>query len=139
MSTGKKADKAKTSTKSRTYATVDELVTVIDKYFDDCDREHKLYNEAGLALALGVQLRTLVSWYEGERCPEFQDAVRFAYLRIQDQIESDPAYQDKSMSTRAIFLLKQKRLGGKQDKIEAKQDIAVNVKMGSGMEESDFA
>ena len=37
-----------------------------------------------------------------------------------------------------IFMLKQKRFAGYQDKIEAKTDIAVNVKMGSGMDDSDF-
>ena len=42
------------------------------------------------------------------------------------------------MVTKAIFLMKQPRFGGYQDKIEAKQDIQVNVKMGNGMDASDF-
>ena len=42
------------------------------------------------------------------------------------------------MGTRAIFLLKQPRFGGYQDKIEAKQDISVNVNMGKNMDKSDW-
>lgn len=114
------------------------LEKALDKYFKSCDEEGTLYDEAGLALSLGVELATLHSWYDGIRRPELGPAVRMAYLRIQHQIETHPAYMDKTMGTRAIFLLKQKRYGGKQDKIEAKNDINVNVKMGEGMEESDF-
>jgi len=35
-------------------------------------------------------------------------------------------------------MLKQPRFAGYQDKIEAKQDIAVNVKMGANVDASDF-
>ena len=42
------------------------------------------------------------------------------------------------MVTKSIFLMKQPRLGGKQDRVEAKQDISVNVKMGENVDESDF-
>jgi hypothetical protein len=45
---------------------------------------------------------------------------------------------NKNMTPFVIFMLKQVRFSGYQDKIEAKTDIAVNVKMGSGMDESDF-
>jgi hypothetical protein len=45
---------------------------------------------------------------------------------------------NKNMTPFVIFMLKQKRFAGYQDKIEAKTDIAVNVKMGKGMDDSDF-
>jgi hypothetical protein len=35
--------------------------------------------------------------------------------------------------------MKQMRYGGKVDKVEAKNDISVKVKMGKGMESNDFA
>mgnify|MGYP000217451958 CR=1 FL=1 len=69
---------------------------------------------------------------------EYQHEINRAYLRIQSQVESDPRYQEKGMVTRSIFLNKQPRLGGYQDKVESKQDISVNVKMGDGMDASDF-
>ena len=38
-----------------------------------------------------------------------------------------------------IFLLKQEKLCGYQDKIEAKNNLNINLKMGKNMEESDLA
>lgn len=122
----------------RKYATAEALAAKCEEYFTTCDDQGKLYGEAGLALYLGVVRDTLRKWYDGTDCPDLQETVQMAYLRIQSQAESDPAYMEKGMVTKAIFLLKQPRFGGFQDKIEAKTDIAVNVKMGSGMDESDF-
>lgn len=122
----------------RKYATAAELQAKCDEYFRECDESLRLYGEAGLALHLGVTLKTLHNWYDGERCPDLQETIQMAYLRIQEQIESDPAYAEKGMVTKSIFLMKQTRLGGKQDKVEAKQEISVNVKMGDNVEASDF-
>ena len=57
---------------------------------------------------------------------------------IQEQIDTSPIYQEKGMVTRGIFLNKQKRLGGYQDKQETRQDISVNVTFGDGVDASDF-
>lgn len=122
----------------RKYADADALAAKCAEYFAVCDEEKVLYGEAGLALHLGVKMATLRKWYDGEDCKDLQDTVQMAYLRIQNQVETDPVYMMKGMSSKAIFLLKQPRFGGYQDRIEAKQDISVNVKMGSGMDETDF-
>lgn len=123
----------------RKYDSPDELRVRIDEYFADCDRRGALYGEAGLALWLHVSLDTLHSWYDGKRCPDFQSEAQRAYMIIQNQVETDPMYQDKAMVSRAIFLMKQARYGGKVDKVEAKSDVSVNVKMGKGMDKSDYA
>lgn len=116
-----------------------ELENRIDAYFDGCDAERKLYGPAGLALALDLELDDLMSLREGREGQELMRPVKRAFLRIQDQVETDPRYREKGgMATRAIFALKQPWLGAYQDKIEAKQDLTVNVKMGGGMDESDF-
>ena len=60
------------------------------------------------------------------------------FQRIQEQIDTSPIYQEKGMVTRGIFLNKQKRLGGYQDKQETRQDISVNVTFGDGVDASDF-
>ena len=120
------------------YKTPEELQATCDEYFAERDAVGGLYGEAGLALKLGVSLHTLHSWYDGRYATELRPVVEEAYLKIQDQVETDPAYQDKAMTSRAIFLMKQMRYGGKVDKVEAKQDIAVKVKMGKGMDEQDF-
>ena len=121
------------------FSSVDELEERIDGYFDECDRVGKLYGPAGLALALNLELEDLMSLREGREGTELMRPVKRAFLRIQDQVETDPRYREKGgMATRAIFALKQPWLGAYQDKIEAKQDLTVNVKMGGGMDESDF-
>lgn len=128
----------KSTNKSQEYATAEALKTKCEAYFSQCDEDCVLYGEAGLALYLNVTIKTLRRWYDGERHEDFQDTVQMAFLRIQNQIETDPRYQEKGMVTRGIFLNKQPRFGGYQDKVEARQDISVNVNMGKGMDESDF-
>lgn len=121
------------------FLSVEDLEERIEAYFDGCDMEKKLYGPAGLALALDLELEDLMSLREGREGAELMRPVKRAFLRIQDQVETDPRYREKGgMATRAIFALKQPWLGAYQDKIEAKQDLTVNVKMGSGMDESDF-
>lgn len=123
----------------RKFRDVDEFVAACDAYFAKCDQDGVLYNEAGLCLHLGISMFTWDSWWEGKRCPDLMEAVRMACMRITNQILTDIRYQSKGgMTSVAIFLLKQKRLGGYQDKIEAKQDIGLNITMGHDMDESDF-
>ena len=120
-------------------ASVKDLTAALDSYFDQCDKTEELYSEAGIALALNVPVETLADWWEGKGPDGYAWPVKRAYLRLQHQIETHPAYREKGgMATRGIFALKQKRLGGWVDRVEAKSDITVNVKMGGGMDESDF-
>ena len=129
-----------------TFETEEEFDTAAEAYFDYCDANGMLYGEAGLCLALSkgnrkgrtVTLQALRDWYDGKHCEYLQDAVQRAYLRIQAQIETDPTYREKGMVPRSIFLQKQTRLGGYQDKVETKSDATVKVIFGSGVDESDF-
>lgn len=125
---------------------VEDFQKVADAYFDECDERGVLYGEAGLALYLSehnkkgrtVTLTTLRAWYDGEHCAYLQDAVQMAYLRIQNQVETDERYREKGMVTRGIFLQKQTRLGGYQDKIEQKNDTTVRIVHGDSVDDSDF-
>ena len=87
----------KKNTGQRDYATADLLKAKCDEYFRTCDEDGALYGEAGLALHLNVTIETLRRWYDGKRCPDFQETAQMAYLRIQNQIETDPRYQEKGM------------------------------------------
>jgi len=126
------------------FETAEEFEELANAYFDFCDDEDRLYGEAGLALYLtahnrkkrNVTLTALRDWYVGERSPHLQESVKMAYLRIQDQIDHDPRYQDKAMATRGIFLQKQKWYGGYTDrpKDEAKE-LKVNVVMNGAVSE----
>lgn len=140
FSVKKKADEKNKKHAGRKFETPEAFTEKAEEYFRACDEKGELYGEAGMALYLGVTLITLRSWYDGRRSPDLQDAVQMAYLRIMSQIETDPRYQEKGgMTTRAIFLMKQKAFGGYQDKIQSMNEIAVNVKMGGNMDDSDFA
>ena len=128
------------------FSTADEFRAAADAYFADCDDCGRLYGEAGLCLWLSshnpagrrVTQETLRRWYDGERCAYLQEDVQMAYLRIQDQVETDPRYHNKAMVTRAIFLQKQTRLGGYQDKIEEKNDTTVRIVFGDGVSAETF-
>lgn len=132
---------------SAVFPTAEAFTEAANKYFDECDSTDALYGEAGLCLGLSkynakgrnVTLAALRSWYDGEYCSWLQEAVQMAYLRIQQQVETDPRYREKGgMATRAIFTLKQNRLGGYQDKQEVKNDSTVRVIFGDGVDASDF-
>lgn len=128
------------------FPTAEEFRRVADKYFDDCDMDGKLYGEMGLCLALSdgnakgrtVSPRMLRMWYDGDSCEWLKDEVQKAYVRIAAQVESDPRYQEKAMVSRGIFLQKQARFGGYQDKVEQKQDTTVHIVFGDGTDASDF-
>lgn len=129
------------------FASAEEFTAAAEAYFADADANGELYGEAGLCLALSrlnkkrrnVTLGTLRKWYDGDACKYLQDAVQMAYLRIQRQIETDERYAEKGgMATRAIFLQKQKRFGGYQDKTETKNDMNLNITFGRNMDKSDF-
>lgn len=115
------------------------LRKLCDEYFDQCDRDGILYDEAGLLLHLHVLEPTWNSWWEGTRCPDLMDETRRACMRIQHQLLTDSRWRTSGgLTSMAIFLLKQKRLGGYTDKVMANTQMNVNVKYGDGMDESDF-
>lgn len=130
------------------FETAAEFDAAAERYFAGCDATDTLYSEAGLCLALSrdnakgkpVTLKTLRRWYDGEKCPYLQEAVQTAYLRIMEQIQTDPRYQEKGgMASKAIFLMKQSRLGGYTDKTETKAEATVTILHGTTMDQSDFA
>lgn len=133
---GEKTGKKDTS---RRYKTPEELAEKINEYFDKCDDQYTLYSEAGLARHLGITDVTLNRWRTGEFCGDLQETVEMAFLRIKEQILTDERYSAKGMVPYRIFLLKQEKFGGYQDRMEAKADLSVNVKFGANMDESDFA
>lgn len=128
------------------FPTAEDFTEAAEEYFADCDGKGELYGEAGLCLALSrrsangrpVTLGELRDWWDGEACPHLKDAARVAYLRIQDQIERDPRFQKSGMTSKAVFLLKQERLGGYADKGEQKAKARVTITYEGSMDETDL-
>lgn len=148
--------KAAAAHRKQTIEKIKAFLKESEEYFDTQDRLEQAYSEAGLANAMRWTVQRLQGYYDYNdgREAEVVEAqveafeaddeeiddprcvmsyyVRLAYQRIQEQIDTSPIYQEKGMVTRGIFLNKQKRLGGYQDKFEQKQDISVNVTFGDG-------
>lgn len=147
--------KAAKAIREKVLKSVREFRKKSEAYFDRQDEEGLAYSEAGLANCMGWTLARLQRYYDYNNGKDdeaieaqvdaFEDGgevtaavsvmsyyVRLAYQRIQEQIDTSPIYQEKGMVTRGIFLNKQVRLGGYQDKFEQKQDISVNVTFGDG-------
>lgn len=110
----------------------------INDYFTACEAIGDVPSESGLALTLKISVQTLRRWHDGEQNVEYQEFVQDAYARMTNIYMQLLLTGNKNMTPFVIFMLKQPRFAGYQDKIEAKQDIAVNVKMGKNMDESDW-
>ncbi len=154
--------KAAAAHRKQTIERIKAFLKQSEEYFDVQDRLEQAYSEAGLANAMRWTVQRLQGYYDYNdgREAEVVEAqveafeagneeiddprcvmsyyVRLAYQRIQEQIDTSPIYQEKGMVTRGIFLNKQKRLGGYQDKQETRHDISVNVTFGDGVDASDF-
>lgn len=133
----KSQEKQKPSNAPR-FETAEELQAAVDAYFDKAEETGEIVSEQGLARHLGVTMTAMRQWYDGKRCEYLQETMQFAYDRMVETMMQLLRTCDKNMVPFVIFMLKQIRFGGYQDRIDSKPDLTVNVKMGSGMEESDF-
>lgn len=143
METEKKTRK-KSTTQQKTkgfawkeYTDPMEAKAVMDAYFDHCEETDELCGEAGLALYLGISLKTLQSWKHDE-VPAFHDVAEYAYMRIAADLDRNPAYRQKAMVARACFLAKQPDILGYRDKGEENKSLSIKVQFGKSVETSDF-
>ena len=133
----KRQEKQKPSNAPR-FETAEELQAAVDDYFDKAEEGGEIVSEQGLARHLGVTMTAMRQWYDGKRWEYLQETMQFAYDRMIDTLMQLLRTCEKNMVPFVIFMLKQVRFGGYQDRIDSKPDLTVNVKMGAGMEESDF-
>lgn len=123
-----------------------ELKTKVNSYFrkvtkDDTD---EFACEHGLAFHLGITVRTLRLWFDG-KYPDKKDAeavqqiIEMAYDRIGMEVQQLVAKgKCRNPVGFANFVLKQKRFGAYQDKVEQKVDTTVKIVHDNSVEESDF-
>lgn len=107
------------------YNSVEEMQAVIDKYFDDCDKNNLPYTVSELALALDLTRQGLVEYGNKER---FSDAVKRAKLRVEAYAER--CLYSKQNPAGVIFSLKNNY--GWKDKQEI--DATVNVNMSEAIQ-----
>lgn len=94
------------------FQSVEQLQTLIDKYFDECDIKNKPYTITGLANALDTDRITLIRYQERD---EFSNTIKKAKRKVEEQFE-ERSLQGKYNPTIAIFLMKNNF--GYQDKVD---------------------
>ena len=68
------------------YTDPDDMWSVCEEYFAECDEKGAIYTMPGLALRLGFLDRQSLQDYKGK--PEFSFVIKKALLKMQDQLVS---------------------------------------------------
>ena len=109
------------------FKSVKEMQSVIDKYFDECDRDERPYTVSGLAYALNTNRQTLLNYEENE---EFFDTIKRAKARI--EIFNEELLYDKNAPTAGVIFNLKNNYGWKdKQEIEAdvKNDMTINIEL----------
>mgnify|MGYP003299449681 CR=1 FL=1 len=67
------------------YETIEEVESIVNEYFENCDSKHIPYTVTGLALALDIDRRTLLRWCD--ESDKFCPTIRKAKLRVENYLE----------------------------------------------------
>ena len=94
------------------FQSVEQVQTLIDKYFEECDETGEPYTITGLADSLDTDRAALVRY---EHKDEFYNTIKKAKRKVEEQFEKR-ALQGKYNPTIAIFLMKNNF--GYQDKVD---------------------
>lgn len=107
------------------YKTKEELQKVIDKYFMECDRDKKPYTVTGLALALDLDRKALITYGEKE---EFSNTIKKAKAKVERWLEEN-LVSGQGNATGIIFNLKNNYGYKDRQELDAnvKQDIKVTL------------
>lgn len=97
------------------FESVEQLESLIESYFINCDQEKRPYTITGLALWLDTSRETLINYEEKE---QYFDTIKRAKSRCENWVE-EGALMNRVNATSAIFNLKNNY--GWKDKTE--QDI----------------
>jgi hypothetical protein len=98
----------------------EQMQTLIDEYFNMCDRKKEPYTMSGLAYHLGMDRRSLVNYSHRD---EFFLTLKRARERVETYLEK--ALMEKDKPTGIIFNLKNNF--GWVDKQEISQDIKLDA------------
>ncbi|HEX9804234.1 MAG TPA: terminase small subunit [Candidatus Dojkabacteria bacterium] len=82
--------------------TIEELQTLIDSYFVDCEKDKKIPNKAGMRIKLDIVRDTFNEWRHNQE-KGFSDAIKKAEQRIEEAWVQRLNY---NAATGAIFYLK---------------------------------
>ena len=111
------------------YTSAEEMQKAVDKYFDECDQKDELYTMTGLAIALGMDRRSLVNYASRD---EFFLTIKRARDKVEAKIE-ELSMRGKINPTMAIFNLKNNFGWRDQSQLDinadVKQDIVIDIEV----------
>lgn len=105
------------------YKTKEELQKVIDEYFMQCDRDEEPYTVTGLALALDLDRKALITYGEKE---EFSNTIKKAKLKVESYLEKK-LVSGQGNATGIIFNLKNNY--GYKDRQEIDANVTSEIKV----------
>lgn len=109
------------------YTDPKEMQAAADKYFMECDEKDEPYTMTGLAIALGMDRRSLVNYANRD---DFFPTIKRARDKVEARIES-LSMQGKINPTMAIFNLKNNFGWRDQSQLDinadVKQDIIIDI------------
>lgn len=105
------------------FESVEELQTMIDAYFEECDAEGTPYTISGLACALDTTRRTLLDYEDKEK---YAHTIKRAKSKI-EAFNERMLYSKDVPTTGVIFNLKNNYGWKDTQEIEAKVDSSVNI------------
>ena len=98
------------------YKSVDELEKAIDQYYTDCQKQMRPYTMAGLAVALGIDRKTLLNYSKKE---EYFPAIK----KARDMVEAFTEEMLLTGKNTAGVIFSLKNNFGWKDKVE--QEVKV--------------
>lgn len=113
------AKKKSTTGRPPKFKSKEELQTAIDKYFKSCDNDKEPYTICDLALACGVDRKTILNYSKKE---EFFPTIKEARMRCE-------AYAERRLFGNAVagVIFNMKNNYGYKDKIDVEADIDFNI------------
>lgn len=105
------------------YKTKEELQEKIDKYFIQCDKDKKPYTVTGLAMALDLDRKALISYGDHE---EFSYTIKKAKAKVERWLEEN-LISGQGNATGIIFNLKNNY--GYKDRQEIDANVNTEIKV----------
>ena len=105
------------------YKTAEEMQKKIDEYFMQCDKEKRPYTVTGLALALDLDRKALISYGENEK---FSNTIKKAKAKVERWLEEN-LISGQGNAVGIIFNLKNNY--GYKDRQEIDANVNTEIKV----------
>ena len=106
---------------------VEDLENAINEYFEECDKDKRLYTVCGLCMHLDIDRKTLLNYEKNPENKKFFHTIKRAKLKIEEQLER--CLYSAGSPTGVIFNLKYNFGWKDKHEFDVQQDKPFNVKI----------